>query len=104
MESVRRILGDILTYSDHKIKNGLVVLSHIPPKGTVDVYTVLDKLKVFPTTADINIYFTTFNILRALCISSVSFNNDFNSILFDPSKEQIEEYSVKIQNLTKKHS
>ncbi len=100
LESVRRILGDMLTYSDHKIKNGLVVLSHIPQKGTVDVYTVLDKLKTFPTTTDINIFFTTFNILRAMCISGVSSDKDFNNILFDPSKERIEEYSVKIKNLT----
>lgn len=101
LESVRRVLGDVLTYSDHNIRNGVVILSHIPQKGTADVYNVLDKLKAFPTTTDLHIYITTFAILRSLCISGVSSDMDFETILFEPLKQSVEDYDITIQSLTK---
>ena len=44
LECVRRILGDIIKYSDtHKIKNGIVVLSRLPQIGSRDVYNLLGQ-------------------------------------------------------------
>lgn len=102
LESVRRLLGDVLTYSDHNIRNGIVILSHLPQKGSVDVYNVLDKLKVFPTTTDLHIYFTTFSVLKSLCIAGVSSDNDFEYLLFDPFKEGIEDYVLRINTFKEK--
>lgn len=99
LESVRRILGDVLTYSDHNIRNGIVILSHLPQKGTVDVYNVLEKLKVFPTTTDMHIYFTTFSVLRSLCLAGISSDKEFKTILFDPMNESVEYYTAKINSL-----
>lgn len=101
LESVRRVLGDVLTYSDHNVRNGIVILSHLPQKGTVDVYNVLEKLKLFPTTTDLHIYFTTFAILKSLCIARVSSDMDFNAILFDPMKEEAKDFMSKIHKLEK---
>lgn len=84
LESVRRILGDIIIYNKHKIKNGIVIMSHLPQRGTNDVYTVIEKLSKFPTTADIRIYFTTFNILRGYCLSKIPAERSFSKLLYDP--------------------
>ena len=67
LECCRRLLSDIVSYNfkcEKKIKNGLMILNNFPKKGSHDIYTVIEKLKTFPYTSDLNIYITTFSLLR----------------------------------------
>ncbi|MDE7228603.1 MAG: hypothetical protein K2N31_09825 [Treponemataceae bacterium] len=67
LESCRRLLNDIVSYNfkcEKKIKNGLMVLNNFPKEGSHDIFTVIEKLKLFPYTSDLNIYITTFSLLR----------------------------------------
>lgn len=101
LECVRRLLGDIIKYSDtHEVKNGIVVLSKLPQLGSRDVYNLLEKIKKFPTTKNICIYMTAFSHLRAMYLylkpnTSYSFENVF----FSPMKEDICTYKKKMENL-----
>lgn len=80
LECTRRLLGDFLTNpSKTNINTGIIVLQNIPQKGTHDIFDLLEKLKVFPTTSDICIYFSTFDILRTLYLHI----NDYNNISID---------------------
>ena len=101
LECVRRILGDIIKYSDtHKIKNGIVVLSRLPQIGSRDVYNLLEKMKKFPTTNDISIYMTTFSHLRAIYLyMKPSKQYLFENLLYNPIKEDIYTYQKKVENL-----
>lgn len=101
LECVRRLLGDIIKYSDtHKVKNGIVVLSRLPQMGSRDVYNLLGKLNKFPTTTDICIYMTTFSHLRAMCLylkSDIPYS--FEDVFFNPVKEDICAYQKKVEHL-----
>ena len=101
LECVRRILGDIIRYSDtHKIKNGIVVLSRLPQIGSRDVYNLLEKMKKFPTTNDISIYMTTFSHLRAIYLyKGQSALCSFEDVFYNPIKEDICAYQKKVENL-----
>jgi len=101
LECVRRILGDIIKYSDtRKIKNGIVVLSRLPQIGSRDVYNLLEKMKKFPTTNDIGIYMTTFSHLRAIYLyTSPSTLFSFEDVFYNPIEEDICAYQKKIENL-----
>ncbi len=98
LESVRRLLGDRLLYSpsDREIKNGVVVLRSMPQKGSRDVYNLLEKIKEFPTTKDMNIYVTTFSILRLLALNLQHIELTFSEALFDVLNETEEQYVNKI--------
>lgn len=100
LECTRRLLGDILIYSANRsLKNGLIVLSHLPILGSRDVFTVLDKIKSFPTTKDIKIYFTTFGILKRLSLNLDSNDFKLEDLFYDVMLESQEEYNAKVNNL-----
>lgn len=101
LECVRRILGDIIKYSDtHKIKNGIVVLSRLPQIGSRDVYNLLEKMKKFPTTNDISIYMTTFSHLRSIYLyMKPNTSYLFENLLYNPIKEDLCTYQKKVENL-----
>lgn len=102
LECVRRLLGDIIKYSDiHKVKNGIVVLSKLPQVGSRDVYNLLEKMQKFPSTNDICIYMTTFSHLRAIYLYIMESNASylFEDLLYNPIKEDIRTYQKKVENL-----
>lgn len=101
LECVRRLLGDIIKYSDtHSVKNGIVVLSRLPQVGSRDVYNLLEKMQKFPTTNDISIYMTTFSYLRAIYLyMKPSIPYLFEDLLYNPIKEDIYTYQKKVENL-----
>lgn len=98
LECLRRILGDIVTYSQSRaITNGIIVLSSIPKSGSRDMFSVVEKLKDFPTTRNIRIYITTFSILRSLCVSRVKRAVDFRTFFFDCTNESGKQYQERIK-------
>lgn len=100
LECVRRLLGNIIKYSDtHEVKNGIVVLSRLPQVGSRDVYNLLEKLKKFPTTKDICIYMTTFSHLKAMYLYLKPSMYLFENAFYNPIKEDIYSYQKKIKNL-----
>lgn len=98
LESVRRLLGDRLLYSpsDREIKNGVVVLKCMPQKGSRDVYNLLENIKKFPTTKDMNIYVTTFSILRLLALNLQHAELTLSEVLFNVLNETDKQYVNKI--------
>lgn len=101
LECVRRLLGDIIKYSDtHSVKNGIVVLSRLPQVGSRDVYNLLEKMKKFPTTNDISIYMTTFSHLRAIYLyMQPSTLCSFEDVFYNPVEEDICAYQQKVEKL-----
>ena len=103
LECLRRILGDIVMFSQtHPISNGIIVLSSLPKIGSRDIFSVLAKMKEFPTTRKLNVYITTFSDLRMLCLAGVTRVNDFKSVLFDCSNETQTTYESRIRQLLSK--
>lgn len=101
LESVRRILGDILLYSkDGRISDGIVVLQSIPKPGNRDVFEVLNQLKEFPSTSHFNVYFTTFNILRHFASNPLPENAKPSDFFFDLRHDDEVSYRSRILNLT----
>lgn len=97
LECVRRLLGDIIKYSDsHRIRTGIVVLSELPHKGSRDVYNLISKLRTFPTTTDIQVYMTTFSVLRKMCLTLPSKGYLFDDIFYNPNNEEVEMYLSRI--------
>lgn len=99
LESTRRLLGDILMFSNNRIFSGLLILSNLPESGSRDVYTVIEKMKSFPKTNNIQIYMTTFSVLRKLCLFLDSQEYRFSDLFYDCTRETVEEYYVKIEKL-----
>jgi ferredoxin len=97
LECLRRILGDVVTYSQSRmITNGIVVLSSFPKSGSRDVYSVVEKMRAFPTTRNIKVYITTFSILRMLCMAGVKRADDFHAFLFDCTSESEKVYLERV--------
>lgn len=101
LECVRRLLGDIIKYSNTRdVKNGIVVLSKLPQAGSRDVYNLLEKMQKFPTTKDIGIYMTTFSHLRTMYLYlKTDTLYSFENVFYIPVKEDIYAYQKKIENL-----
>ena len=100
LESLRRILGDILSFSQgRKITNGLIVLSHIPAEGSRDIYEVIKNLRAFPTTCDIHIYLTTFSILKTLCLYLPKGRYSLSALFYDYMGESKDDYVARMNGL-----
>lgn len=68
--------------------------------GSRDVYNLLEKMKKFPTTNDINIYMTTFSHLRTIYLyASPSTLCSFEDVFYNPIKEDICAYQKKVESL-----
>lgn len=97
LECSRRLLGDILTYrSAINITEGLIVLRDIPALGSRDIYNVLEKVKLFPSTKNISIYITSIPILRWLTLHSVKDSFTISDIGYNPLSESKEEYVLRL--------
>lgn len=98
LECVRRILADIAIYrpNSNKVINGIVVLKDIPRQGTHDVVNLIQKMSVFPMTADIRIYFTTFAILKYLASNVLDKQKSFEDLLYSIDSN-LDDYLAKIQ-------
>lgn len=100
LESTRRLLGDFLTNpSDTNIKTGIIILQSLPKRGSHDIIDMLEKLKEFPTTTDVCIYFSTFNMLRKLYLSLDDYNYPINYLFHNPLAENTTEYISRINRL-----
>ena len=60
---------------------------------------MLEKLKEFPTTTDVCIYFSTFNMLRKLYLSLDDYNYPINYLFHNPLAENTTEYISRINRL-----
>lgn len=100
LECARRLLGDILTYkAASNINSGLIVLQDLPSFGNRDVYNVLEKIKQFPTTKNINIYITSIPILRWLALFSSDKSFEVGDIAYNPIVENIENYLARLNTI-----
>ena len=102
LECLRRILGDIVTYSQSRpVTNGIIVLSSLPKPGSRDMFSVVEKMKDFPTTQNLRIYITTFSILRMLCMAGVKQADDFRTLLYDCANESESMYMKRVAEVIK---
>lgn len=103
LECTRRLLGDFLTNpSNVSIKTGLVILQDLPERGTHDTFNTIKKLNTFPTTADVCIYFSTFDILRNLYLDLENYNYTMDELFHNPLVEDTAEYVSRINALCKR--
>lgn len=99
LECCRRLLADIVLYNhkhEKKIKNGLMVINDFPKQGSRDVFTLIKSIKEFSNTSDINIYITTFSLLRYFVLHLNTFNYELDDLLFNASELTKEEYLKKL--------
>lgn len=100
LECARRLLGDFLTNpSNANINTGIVVLQNLPKRGTHDVFDMLEKLKTFPTTGEVCIYFSTFDVLRKLYLSLENYDFSMDELFHNPLTENTAEYISRIKTL-----
>lgn len=105
LECLRRILGDIVTYSQSRpITNGIIVLSALPKSGSRDMFSVVEKMKAFPTTKNLSIYITTFSILRMLCMAGVKRDDNLRSFLYDCANENESAYIKRIAKVIEREN
>jgi len=57
------------------------------------------KMKSFPTTSDIEIYITTFSLLRAMCLYLKNDTYTMKQLFFDSTTETIKDYVTRIRPL-----
>lgn len=100
LKSARRLLGDMLMFSGPRnIRNGLLVLSDIPTHGSRDVYTLIEKIRSFPGTSDINIFMTTFSILRKLTLTVNRSDYSMNDLFYNCLNESLPQYEERLEEL-----
>ena len=95
LECCRRLLADIVLYNyrnETKIRNGLMVINDFPKQGSRDVFPLIKSIKEFENTSNINIYITTFSLLRYFVLNLEAFNYELDDLLFNASKVTEEEY------------
>lgn len=103
LESCRRLLGDIVSHNFKnpkiKVNAGLMVLKTIPRAGTRDVITLVDKMKQFPRTTKIDIFVTTLDILRRLCLKFKESQYTLGDIFYNVSRESYEQYVARMESI-----
>ena len=99
LECCRRLLADIVLYNyrnDTKVRNGLMVINDFPKQGSRDVFPLIKSVKEFENTSDINIYITTFSLLRYFVLNLKAIDYELDDLLFNASKITEEEYLKKL--------
>lgn len=99
LECCRNLMGDFLLYEGQytdEIDLGVIVLQEIPKKGS-NVYTVIEKMHVFPNLEAKRIYFATFSLLRYLFLNHTHEVVDYETLFFNPIKESVETYKKRIK-------
>ena len=95
LECCRRLLADITLHNhknENKVCNGLMVLNDFPRDGSSDVYALIEKIKEFGKTTKLNIYITTFSLLRYLAVNHNDAVVKSFDIFYNPSVELKKEY------------
>ncbi len=99
LESCRRLLADIVSYnfkSEKKINNGLMVLSNFPKEGSRDIYTLIEKIRDFPNTVNVNIYITTFSLLRFYALNIKKNKFSIPNLFWNMMTETSEVYKTRL--------
>lgn len=100
LESCRRLLGDIVQHNfkhpKSKITAGLMVLKTIPRAGNRDVITLVEKMTKFPGTTTIDVFVTTFEILRMLGLKFSERQHSLNDIFYNVSRESYSQYVARM--------
>jgi len=97
LKCCRHLLGDFLLYEGQfssEVDMGLIVLEEIPTIGS-NIYTVVNKMHIFPGLEGKEIYFTTFSFLRHLFLEQKK-DVVFENIFYNPLKESFEEYNARV--------
>ena len=103
LECLRNLLGDFLLYRGqyaNEVNTGLIVLTEIPPRGSSNVYTVIERMRMFPNLESKNIFITTFSMLKYLFLHKKNDIVVFENVFYNPLKETIEEYTERITKET----
>lgn len=99
LESCRRLLADIVSYnfkSEKKINNGLMVLSNFPKEGSRDIYTLIEKIRDFPNTVNVNIYITTLSLLRFYALNIEKNKFSIPDLFWNMMTETSEVYKTRL--------
>ena len=101
LESCRRLLGDIVQYNFKNQKNriniGLMVLNTIPKAGSRDVITLLEKMLKFPGTEKMDIFITTFDLLRIFAMTFKKNQYSFEQLFYNAAREDYTKYSQRLE-------
>lgn len=100
LECCRNLLGDFLLYEGQfssEVDLGLIVLEELPPIGS-NIYTVIEKMQIFPNLERKEIFFTTFSFLRHLFLRGIN-DIEFENIFFNPHKDTLEDYKKRVSEL-----
>lgn len=99
LECCRRLLADIVLHNDKNdrtIKNGLIVLNDFPKDGSRDVIPLIKKIKEFSASSDINIFISTFSLLRYFVLYMPPSRYALDDLLFNVSLFEKEAYLSKL--------
>lgn len=98
LECCRRLIGAFITYEGRigKIRNGLIILQDFPKEGSRDVFHVIEKITVFPTTKDCRIYISTFSMLRHMVLNANTVGKSLSELFYNPQNETLEHYHDRI--------
>lgn len=104
LECCRRLLADIMLYNHNhknegKIKNGLMVINDFPKQGSRDVIPLIESIHNFENTFDVNIYITTFSLLRYFAIHLAASDYKLDDLLLNASTSTYEDYLRKLLEL-----
>lgn len=101
LECCRNLLGDFLLYKgqfDGDIDTGLIVLQEIPKKGSSNIFSVIEKMRLFPQLNEKQIFITTFSFLRYLFLTPNIECVEFARLFYNPLDETFETYRRRIRN------
>lgn len=100
LECCRRLVGDFITYEGNigPIRKGVMIMRDYPREGSRDVFNVIEKLAVFPTTKDCEIYFCTFDTLLQIALNIETTDWWLSDLFYNPKVESINSYLDRIDN------
>lgn len=100
LECCRRLVGDFITYEGNigPIRKGVMIMREYPREGSRDVFNVIEKLSVFPTTTDCEIYFCTFDTLLRIALNIDATDWQLSDLFYNPNVEDLATYLDRIEN------
>lgn len=100
LECCRRLVGDFITYEGNigPIRKGVMIMRDYPREGSRDVFNVIEKLSLFPTTKDCEIYFCTFDTLLQIALNIDATDWHLSDLFYNPNVEDLATYLDRIEN------
>lgn len=100
LECCRRLVGDFITYEGNigPIRKGVMIMREYPREGSRDVFNVIEKLSLFPTTKDCEIYFCTFDTLLQIALNIETTDWQLSDLFYNPNEEDLPTYLNRIEN------